>query len=81
MKKRKRRYCYIIPCQQSHILKRYLMLLSHFGDIEKSAEILQAQTREEDQKDVLSLRNSLLLYRALKKERLAECYVSLEAFD
>jgi len=31
--------------------------------------------------DLLSLRNSLLLYRALKKERAPEVYISLEGFD
>ena len=35
----------------------------------------------QDQLDLLSLRNSLLLYKALKKERVSECYISLDAFD
>ena len=38
MKKRKRRFCYIIPCQQTAFLERFLMNLSLFGDAEKTAE-------------------------------------------
>ena len=57
------------------------MLLSVFCDAELCTQILEAQASEADKRDVLSLRNSLLLFKALKKERCAECYISLQAFD
>lgn len=79
MKKRKRRFCYIIPCQQTSFLERYLMKLSLFGDEQKTLEALEecASGSAQDKLDLLSLRNSLLLYRALKKERVSEAYISL----
>ena len=83
MKKRKRRFCYIIPCQQTEFLERYLMKLSIFGDEEKTLEALSATITSsvQDQLDLLSLRNSLLFFKALKKERVMETYISLQAFD
>lgn len=40
MKKRKRKFCYIIPCQESASLKRMLMLMSHFADPVKAIEAI-----------------------------------------
>jgi hypothetical protein len=48
MKKRKRRYCYIIPCQQSHFLQRLLLVLSHLGDSEMTAQAIEACTTDAD---------------------------------
>ena len=81
MKKRKRRFIYIIPCQQTAFLRRTLMSVSHLGDEAKLASAVEACSSMADKQDLLSLRNSLFLYRALKKERCAEVYVSLEGFD
>ena len=55
------------------------MKLSLFGDAEKTIEALSECTTSsvQDQMDLLSLRNSLLLFKALKKERVSETYISL----
>ena len=59
------------------------MKLSIFGDEEKTLEALSATITSsvQDQLDLLSLRNSLLFFKALKKERVMETYISLQAFD
>ena len=62
MKKRKRRFCYIIPCEKTSVLNRYLTQLSIFCAPDKLAEALEACPSAEDRADLLSLRNSLLLY-------------------
>mmetsp|Transcript_24091 Transcript_24091/g.32299 ORF Transcript_24091/g.32299 Transcript_24091/m.32299 type:complete len:236 (+) Transcript_24091:229-936(+) len=81
MKKRKRRFCYIVPCQQSAMLKKHMRSLSLFCSPEKLAEAISACTSEQDKADLLSIRNSLLLFQAMKKERHREVFISLEAFD
>ena len=55
------------------------MNFSLFGDAEKTLEALSACNAGsvQDKYDLLSLRNSLLLFRALKKERVSETYISL----
>jgi len=54
------------------------MKLSLFGDEQKTLQALEdCAASAQDQHDLLSLRNSLLLYRALKKERVSEAYISL----
>ena len=55
------------------------MQLSLFGDADKTAEALSAcvEGSIQDKYDLLSLRNSLLLFKALKKERVSETYISL----
>ena len=81
MKKRKRRFCYIMPCHQSSVLKRYLTQASIFCAPDKLAEALEACETPEEKADLLSLRNSVLLFRALVKERHREVFISLQAFE
>lgn len=81
MKKRKRYYVYIIPCHQQRILDQHLMSLSLFVSLEKIAEAISSAVSTEDKADLLSIRNSLLFFRALAKERHREVYISLKSFE
>jgi len=81
MKKRKRHFVYIVPCQQSSILKKYLMQLYIFCNPDKLAEAVEACTTPLDKEDLISIRNTLALYKALTNERHRDCFISLEGFD
>ena len=63
------------------MLEKYLMKLSLFADPAKIQEAINDCVTTDDKRDLLSLRNSLLLFRAIKKERHSEIFISLEAFD
>jgi len=55
--------------------------LSLFTSTEKIAEAINKCESQQDKLDLFSLRNSLLLFKAMTKERHRDCYVSLKAFD
>mgnify|MGYP001001331279 CR=1 FL=1 len=57
------------------------MQLTIFTSAEKLAAAFNECTSEDEKRDLLSLRNSLLLYKALSRERHREVFFSLEAFD
>ena len=72
---------FIIGAHSSQNLNDIILEISSFADKEKfEALIAKAQTQSQKE-DLISLRNSILLYNALKKERLRECDLSICGFD
>ncbi len=55
--------------------------MSIFTSTEKIDDAISKCETVQDKADLLSLRNSLFLFKALTKERHREVYISLKGFD
>ena len=80
-KRRRRHWVFIICAQNSKNLNPWLLELSNFGS-KQALSGLCAQAETEAQKsDLLAIRNALLLFKALKKERMREMDLCIDGFD
>lgn len=81
-KKRRRHWIFIIPCHSSELLHSVQMRFGDFFNPEKVNDLLKLE--KDDPKlwaDLISIRNALLLYKVLKKERIREMDICIDAFD
>ena len=80
-KRRRRYWVYLIAGQTSKNMDETILELSAFGHKEGLAALVKSADTEQKKKDLLSLRNAFLLYKALQKERLREIDICIDGFD
>lgn len=80
-KYRKRHWVFIIGSHSSKNLNDMILNVASFANQEKFLQLVQKAQTPEQKEDLISFRNSILLYNALKKERLRECDLSICGFD
>lgn len=80
-KRRRRFWVYIIPANSHKNLKQTLLEVCNFASKEGMKKLTDLADTPDKQEDLLSLRNALLLYKALKLERLRELDICLHGFD
>ena len=78
---RKRRWIFIIVSEKTTSLKRMLLKMHAFGNREALAALVAEMKTEDEQRDLLSLRNALLIYMALKNERCREMDFCFDGFE
>jgi hypothetical protein len=78
---RKRRWIFIIVSEQTTSLKKMLLKMHAFGNREALAALVADMTSEVEQRDLLSLRNALLMYKSLKNERCREIDFCFDGFE
>lgn len=78
---RKRRWIFIIVSEQTTSLKKTLLKMHAFGNREALAALVSQMKTEVEQRDLLSLRNALLIYMALKNERCREIDFCFDGFE
>ena len=72
---------YIIPANNHKNLKETLLEIANFASKDGLKKLTDIANTPEKQEDLLSLRNALLLYKALKLERLRELDICIRGFD
>ena len=80
-KRRRRFWVYIIAANTHKNLKETLLEMCNFATKDGLEKLTKNADTPDKQEDLLSLRNALLLYKALKLERLREVDISLHGFD
>ena len=80
-KKRRRHWVFIIGAHSSKNVDKMVLQLHKMATKEGLAELIGALSTDEEKRDFLSMRNALMLFRALKKERLREMDLSICGFD
>ena len=78
---RKRRWIFIIVSEHTTNLKKMLLQMHTFGNREALAALVAEMKTEDEQRDLLSLRNALLIYMALKNERCREMDFCVDGFE
>jgi len=78
---RKRRWIFIIVSEKTTSLKKMLSKMHTFGNREALAALVAEMKTEDEQRDLLSLRNALLIYMALKNERCREMDFCVDGFE
>jgi hypothetical protein len=78
---RKRRWVFIIVSEETTSLKKMLLKLHAFGNQKALASLVAEINTEVEQRDLLSLRNALLIYMALKNERCKEVDFCFDGFE
>jgi len=80
-KRRRRHWIFIIPCQNSEVLDSWLLELSNYGSQKGVTSLIDMCKNDQHREDLLSLRNALLLFKALKNERIREMDLCIDGFD
>ena len=80
-KRRRRYWVYIIAAHDSKNLNKTLLELSNFANKDGLVKLIEMADSDQKKEDLLSLRNALLLYKALKLERLREMDICIDGFD
>ena len=80
-KKRRRHWVFIIGAHSSKNVDKMVLELGRLCNKEQQAAFIATLSTEQERLDYLSMRNAVLLFKALKKERLREMDLSICGFD
>jgi hypothetical protein len=77
---RRRHWVFIIVGEECNILRKNFLRMSHFARQDKLDQLIAEAVSEQERRDLISLRNGLLLYKALRKERVREMDICFDGF-
>ena len=80
-KRRRRHWVFIIPCHNSVNLDTWLLEMSNIGSKQALQSLISQAVTNQQREDLLSIKNSILLFKALKKERVREMDFCIDGFD
>ena len=80
-KRRKRLWIYIVACQKSqHFSEYFTKIDAHYGN-DVLHELVDQAVDDTMRLDLLSTRNAVMLYKALKDERIREVGIVCNGFE